>query len=488
MLGVELAIQPRAHDTWDHHMTADYSDNPALRTVFVDQRPTMRRLRKAKLLVAEGPDKGKEVMIGKVKVYAGRSPVNDLVLTDKAISGTHFEITADEGGYLLRDAGSTNGVEYAGVRIKEIYLKPGCKFTAGSSTFVFQPSDDVVEIPLSDSDRFGTVIGRSVLMREVFATLEKVAPSDLTVLIDGDTGTGKERIARSVHEMSRRRARPFVVLDCSSIPRELMESTVFGHEKGSFTGAVSAHKGAFEQAHGGTIFMDEIGELDPTLQPKLLRVLENREIKRVGGDRTIRVDVRVVAATNRDIRQMVADGGFREDLYFRLSVIQLHLPPLRKRKADIPLLLNHFLEQIDPSGRFTLANDALDLLMAHPWPGNVRELKNVMERATSLCDGDLIERSDLHLQEALFSGADRRSSTGSVETRPEVEAGQTVLIADLNNTYKGAKQELLDQFERQYVGKVYEEHGGNISKAARTAGLTRYHLRELLKKHGVVTT
>ena len=469
----------------------DYSDNPGLRTVFVDRRPTSRQLRKARLVVVDGPDKGREILIGKAKIYVGRSPVNDLALTDKSISGTHFELAASEDGYLLRDLGSTNGTTYNGLRLKEAYLKPGTTFKAGNTSLVFEPSDDVVEIPLSESDRFGTVIGRSVSMREVFATLEKVAPSDLTVLIEGDTGTGKERIAESIHKMSRRNSKPFVVLDCSSIPRDLMESTVFGHEKGSFTGAVVQHKGAFEQANGGTIFMDEIGELDLSLQPKLLRVLENRQLKRVGGDRTIRVNVRVLAATNRDLRQMVADGTFREDLYFRLSVIQIQVPPLRDRMDDIPLLVEHFLSTLSDNradgARPALANEALEHLLRYEWHGNVRELKNVMERAISLCDGKIIHKHDLHLGQMrpIGVGPSHNNASASSSTPPphSDQPGVAHLSVDLSQEYKDAKQIVLDQFEREYVARIYEEHEGNISQAARTAGLTRYHLRELLKKH-----
>ncbi len=462
----------------------DYGDNPALRTVFVDSRASKRHLRKARLRVVSGPDAGREIEIGKASAYVGRSKVNDLVMADKSISGTHFEIAVEEGGYLLRDLGSTNGVTADGLRLREAYLKPGCSFSAGNSKFTFEPSDDVVEIPLSDQDRFGDIIGRSVVMREIFATLEKVAPSDLTVLVQGETGTGKERVASSIHKTSRRKRRPFVVLDCSSIPRDLMESTVFGHEKGSFTGAVSQHKGAFEQANGGTIFMDEIGELDINLQPKLLRVLENRELKRVGGDKTIRVDVRVVAATNRDLRKMVADGGFREDLYFRLSVIQLMLPPLRDRQDDIELLSNFFLDDFrsrHPDGkRHKLSDDARALMASHTWPGNVRELKNVMERAVSLSDTELIGRSDLHL-----TGSPRSLPPAS---RPDSGATGGSYTVDTDVSYKDAKQEVLDAFELAYMGKLIAAHKGNISQAARAAGLTRYHLRELLKKHDLVKT
>jgi len=340
----------------------------------------------------------------------------------------------------------------------------------------FRPLRDVVSIPLSQSQHFGHVCGRSLAMRELFATLEKVAPSDLTVLVEGETGTGKERVARSIHDQSRRTKRPYVVLDCSSIPKDLMESVVFGHEKGAFTGAVATRKGAFEQADTGTIFLDEVGELDIHLQPKLLRVLESRELKRVGGDRTIKADVRVVAATNRDLRSMVADGAFREDLYFRLSVIQVELPPLRDRLDDVIVLAGELLAALDPKSRFdeplVLSPGAVETLRKHNWPGNVRELKNVLERAASLADSPILQTHDLFLM-------------GGVAP-PPIAAKASSFNFDPEADYKSAKQSVLDDFESRYLDALMDRNKGNISGAARESGLTRYHLRELLKKHQLV--
>lgn len=454
-----------------------------LRTVFVDNRATSRELRKAKLVVVDGPEKGQEFDLNKTKTYVGRSSVNDITVKDNSISSTHFELRAEEEGYLLRDVGSTNGTMLGGCRIKEVYLEPSATFRAGNSTFKLKPSDEVMEIPLSPDEHFQGVIGRSVAMREVFATLEKVAPSELTSLIHGETGTGKERVARAIHDASRRKNKPYVVLDCSAIPKDLMESYVFGHEKGAFTGATSQHKGAFEQANGGTLFMDEIGELDISLQPKLLRVLENREFKRVGGTSTIRSDVRVIAATNRDLREMVNEGSFREDLYFRLSVISLLLPPLKDRTDDIPLLVEAFLDLVaerrPDRQRMRLTADAMEMLMSYSWPGNVRELKNVIERSASLSSGTAIERSDLHLGGGMLT-----SSTVSQAPLGEIDDPDSTRIdVDLTIPYKEAKSEILDQFEFDYLERLMDEFEGNISQASKHAGLTRYHLRELLKKH-----
>ncbi|HEY7955864.1 MAG TPA: sigma 54-interacting transcriptional regulator [Polyangia bacterium] len=456
-----------------------YDEDPALTTIFDGPRPTVRHLRKSKVVVTSGPDAGKEVEITKPRVTGGRSIINDLVLSDKAISGTHFEVFADDGGYHLRDLDSTNGVYVGEMRIHDVYLRPGSKFRVGHSDLSFQRTDDIVEIPLSKRDSFDQVVGGSVRMREIFATLEKVAPSDLTVLITGETGTGKEMIARGIHTASPRAQKPFVVLDCGAIPKDLIESTLFGHEKGSFTGAVGQHHGCFEQAHGGTIFLDEIGELDVNLQPKLLRVLENRELKRVGGDRLIKIDVRVLAATNRDLRAMVNNSTFREDLYFRLSVIHVEMPPLRDRKDDIPTLGGVFLREIADRRKLDLSfgADAVQMLTGHNWPGNVRELKNVIERAASLCDGPVLRRADLLFNRDGNAPRTReRAASGPDLPPPEIVPGLD---------FKEAKQRVVDVFEAAYLKALLERHDGNITRSAQEAGLTRYHLRELLKRHGL---
>src|SRR3954471_6863196 len=335
-----------------------------LTTLFEGDWATVRRLQKGKLVVVAGADQGKEIEISKPRVTGGRSIITELVVQDKAVSGTHFEVSARDDGYRLRDLNSRNGIFVGELRIREVFLRPGTVFRIGHTNIQFQTLEDVVEIELSKKDRFDAMLGASPAMREIFAQLEKVAPSDLTCMITGETGTGKEMVARALHNASGRKSKPFVVLDCGSIPRELIESTLFGHEKGSFTGAHAQATGCFEQANGGTIFLDEIGELDISLQPKLLRVLEQREIKRVGGDRTYKVDVRVLAATNRDLREEVNKGGFREDLYFRLSVVHVELPSMRERKEDVPALAETFLRDI--SGRRGLhmefAPDAIQAL------------------------------------------------------------------------------------------------------------------------------
>jgi len=451
---------------------------PALTTVFVDARATKRRLKRGRLIVIEGPDQGRELSVERARVTIGRSLICDLVLADKAVSGTHCEIIANEKGVLLKDLGSTNGTTINDLRIREVWIRPGTVIRAGQTSLRYEAGEGEVEIDLSHDERYFDLIGKSVRMREIFAVLSKVAPSDLTVLVRGQTGTGKELVARALHSGSRRKEQPLVVQDCSAIPENLIESTLFGHERGAFTGATDRRKGSFEQADGGTIFLDEIGELSLALQPKLLRVLENREVKRVGGEKTIPVNVRVVAATNRDLRAMVNEGTFREDLYFRLSVVTVELPSLAERSEDVPLLAETFLEEFSKrrfpgeDGRLTISKGAMARLKSYPWPGNVRELRNTLERAAFLAD-----ESELTVKDLMPS---------SQKTPPAALPGGTAeQFVDDEMPFKEAKQKVLDAFEPAYLKALLDKYGDNITKSAQAAGLTRYHLRELAKRYGV---
>ena len=451
---------------------------PALTTVFVDARATKRRLKRGRLIVIEGPDQGRELSVERARVTIGRSLICDLVLADKAVSGTHCEIIANEKGVLLKDLGSTNGTTINDLRIREVWIRPGTVIRAGQTSLRYEAGEGEVEIDLSHDERYFDLIGKSVRMREIFAVLSKVAPSDLTVLVRGQTGTGKELVARALHSGSRRKEQPLVVQDCSAIPENLIESTLFGHERGAFTGATDRRKGSFEQAEGGTIFLDEIGELSLALQPKLLRVLENREVKRVGGEKTIPVNVRVVAATNRDLRAMVNEGTFREDLYFRLSVVTVELPSLAERPEDVQLLAETFLEEFSKrrfpgeDGRLTISKGAMARLKSYPWPGNVRELRNTLERAAFLAD-----QSELTVKDLMPS---------SQKTPPAALPGGTAeQFVDDEMPFKEAKQKVLDAFEPAYLKALLDKYGDNITKSAQAAGLTRYHLRELAKRYGV---
>jgi DNA-binding NtrC family response regulator len=312
--------------------------------------------------------------------------------------------------------------------------------------------------PLSDRTELGPLVGRSAPMRAAFAFLEKAAPTDATVLIEGETGTGKEGAAEALHAGSARRDRPLVVVDCAAIPANLMESELFGHTRGSFTGANADRVGAFEEADGGTVFLDEIGELPLELQPKLLRVLERKEIRRIGANTSTKLDVRVVAATHRDLRAAVNHHAFRADLYFRLSVVRIALPPLRERPEDIPLLVERLLQRMGARPDVVAALTAVDFvtgLQRATWPGNVRELRNFLERC-------VVFQERLPLDEPHRDAAAPR-------------------------TYSEARQQAIDAFERGYLEKLMSHHGGKVAAAAQAAGVGRAHLYRLLHKHGLAT-
>jgi DNA-binding NtrC family response regulator len=449
----------------------------AMTAVLTGAGVTGRRLRLSKLLVVEGPDRGAELSIESERVTVGRSLICNLVLSDTAVSGTHFEIQALEDGFLVRDLDSTNGTFCGDVRIREAWLAPDQLLRIGQTALRFQSLDRTVDLAVSVRDSFYELLGQSLRMREIFALLERVAPTDLTVLVRGETGTGKELVARALHRASPRAQQPMVVQDCSAIPRDLIESTLFGHEKGSFTGAVDRKIGCFEQAERGTIFLDEVGELDLGLQPKLLRVLENRTIKRVGGTREIPVDVRVIAATNRDLRKLAGTGAFREDLYYRLGVIAVELPALRERPDDIPGLVQCFLAQVSQRRfpgeprRFEVTQEAMQRMMAYHWPGNVRELRNTVERAASLAEGFVLGVADL-------------LPSSRTDLAP-VGAGNAAKFVEEGLPFKEAKQRVIDDFEGAYLKALFDKHGDNVTRSAQAAGLTRYHLRELAKRYGI---
>jgi transcriptional regulator with GAF, ATPase, and Fis domain len=315
------------------------------------------------------------------------------------------------------------------------------------------------------------MVGCSPAMREIFGLVERIAPTDATVLIEGETGTGKDMIARTLHLLSPRADKPFIVVDCGAVAGTLIESELFGHEKGAFTGAVSARQGAFELAIGGTVFLDELGELSLDLQPKLLRVLEQRELRRVGGQKTIKVDLRVIAATRKDLRSEVEKGKFREDLYFRLNVVPITAPPLRERREDIPLLIDHMMRKLDVTGaRVQLTDGTRAALMAHDWPGNVRELRNVLERALAL-------GADPGMLVAPL-GPEATASAKGVALRDAIEFEPGV-------SFRDTKEKWTELFERRYLAWLIKRADGNISKAARDADMDRKYLHKLLRKYGI---
>jgi len=437
------------------------------------------------LEVVDGPDKGKTLRTRGRSVRLGTSPENDFELNDGTTSRYHARIDADLWGHRVIDLESKNGTFIGDLRICDAYLPPGGLLRIGGNTLRYSPGSEPVEIELSRSNRYGRMIGQSPSMREIFALLERVSPTDMTVLVEGESGTGKELVADAVHTHSKRSTGPFVVFDCSAVASNLIESELFGHVKGAFTGATGSRAGAFERAQNGTLFLDELGELPLDLQPKLLRALEQREVRPVGGDRTVKVNARIVAATNRNLQKEVEAGNFREDLYYRLAIIRVYLPPLRRRVEDVPLLVRAFLEDLrTPEGEpVQVSYETIIKLQKHRWSGNVRELRNFVERAAMLASGNRLETRYLmpasagHEQDAPLE-----APNANVAPVDGALAGPAVAAFDDSLPFKDAKARLIDDFERTYWVRLLERTRGNISAAARVAGIHRKSAEYLLMK------
>jgi transcriptional regulator with PAS, ATPase and Fis domain len=415
-----------------------------------------------RLDVIGGKDTGLSRTSNGERLVIGTHESAQLRLSDPTVSRFHCELAVRGGRVSVRDLESTNGTLVNGVSIVHALLDDGAVLTLGDTKLRSHLGAGKVEIPVSAKQAMGSMVGRSPALRAAFALLENAARTDATVLIEGETGTGKELAAEAVHVASARQGAPFIVVDCGAIPAELLESELFGHEKGAFTGAMAARQGAFEAAGGGTVFLDEIGELDLSLQPKLLRALERHEIKRVGASRYLPVDFRVVAATNRNLRTEVNAGRFRADLYYRLAVVEVRLPPLRERPEDLPVLVESLLEQLgagaDPLAAQLRQPDVLAELARHAWPGNVRELRNYVERSVAL-------RRNVALENPASS----------------LPLGAPATPVDISRPLKVAR----DAFERAYVEEVMKRHGGNATAAARAAGVDRAQFYRFLWRYGL---
>ena len=417
--------------------------------------------------VATGDGEATLFLSGRVRI--GTAPGNDLRITSDTVSRHHCVLERRADDWLLRDLDSTNGTRIGGARISAAILDAPCTFRVGEVPVRFEPAAELIEADETEGDRLGDLLGGTTAMRSVFSLLRRIAPTDVSVLLEGETGTGKEVAARCLHELSDRRAGPFVVVDCAALPRELVESELFGHERGAFTGALEGRMGLAELADGGTLFLDEIGELPLDVQPRLLRLLERREFRRVGGRHTRPLDLRIIAATHRDLRQDVDAGHFRGDLLFRLDVVRLVLPPLRERLGDLELLVEHFTARLAGTGRqgrrspFNgFSPEAWEQLRRWPWHGNVRELYNVVQRAAALSEGALAGPELLP-----FDAPPGGEGPGDGE-------------------YRAARRRATDQFEREFIKELLRRNGGNLSRAAREAHMDRKHLRELMRRHGHV--
>jgi len=399
-------------------------------------------IRQFEVWVVAGPDKGRRVASQNDVLSIGTGAGNELQLTDPSVSRHHCSLRICERGLELRDLGSTNGTVLGEAEVRHAYLKSGARIRLGTTTVALQILDRQLEQPLG-GERLGELLGGSRAMRRLYPVIERCAQSAATVLIQGETGTGKELVAQTIHELGPRRDGPFIVVDCGALPRELIESELFGHVRGAFTGAERDRIGAFESAHGGTLFLDEIGELPLALQPVLLRALESRVIRPIGAGAPRAVDVRVIAATRRDLRVEVNQRRFRSDLYYRLDVLHLEVPPLRERASDITQLACAFWHALRPD------TDPPPELVAEfvqqTWPGNVRELRNAIERSVAL----------------------GYAPAGAAQS------------------YSDARAQVLHDWEREWLRELCAAHGGNIARAARAARMGRTHLRELMARHGL---
>jgi DNA-binding NtrC family response regulator len=410
--------------------------------------------------VIEGADAGTHVTVdGGAEVLVGLSPICGLRLTDPTVSRRHLAVEVAGDRLHLRDLGSSNGSMLDGILLVEGYLRGGETLNIGATTLRVDRIEGQEPPALSSAVEFGEIYGVSREMRRVYPLLERLASLDVPVLVEGETGTGKELVARGLHDQGRRASGPFVVLDCTAVSASLIESELFGHERGAFTGAVAQRKGVFEQADGGTLFIDEIGDMPLELQPRLLRALERSEVRRVGGDKWIRCDVRIVAATRRDIDELVSEEQFRDDLFHRLCVGRVELPPLRRRRGDVYALIEHFCKSLG-TDMTAISGPMLSEWLRSPWPGNVRELRNAVTRELAL--------GDLQRIETPMEGTPAVRGTDSLAS-----------IIELDLPFLEARQRLVDTFQRLYLERMLAAHDGNVQRAAQAAGIAPRYFRLL---------
>jgi DNA-binding NtrC family response regulator len=417
-------------------------------------QPVVRRLR---VQVIDGPDRDRVVEHTGGNLAVGTSPDNELVLTDPTVSRYHLELRTEEG-VLVKDLGSRNGTFIGDVRIHEALVPVGARVKLGRTVLALLDVGIEAEVSPHSTPEIPGLVAASPAMHEIASAIERLAASNVSVLVQGETGTGKELIARAIHDAGSRAKGPFVVVDAGALPATLIASQLFGHERGAFTGAERRQEGAFELAHGGSIFLDEIGELPLAVQPALLGVLERRSFRRLGGKEDIQVDVRVISATHRDLRSEANQGTFRADLYFRLAVARIEIPALRERPEDIEPLVEHFAREITGAPGLPFSEATMAALRAHRWSGNVRELRNVVESALAMGTVSL---------------------DGLAAVAPDTARSGAII------PYRAARAEALAAFERRYLRSLIEATGGNASAAARAASMDRPYLLSLLRRHGL---
>ncbi len=420
--------------------------------------------RKIRIEVLKGPDAGRTAELPGLSVRIGSSKDCDFVLTDKTVSRLHLQLRLERDAIRVIDEGSRNGTLIDGTEVRDAWARPDSLIVLGGTTLRMRMLADVVELPISSRERFGGLLGRSIAMRRVFALLECVAAKDCTLLIEGETGTGKELVASGVHAASARAGQPFIIFDCSAAAPTLIESALFGHARGAFTGATADLPGVFEEADGGTLFLDELGELPLELQPKLLRALESRTVRRLGDRSVRRFDVRILAATNRSLLREVDRGRFREDLYYRLAVVTVQLPPLRERPEDIPLLIRHLEQELSkryqpppsPLSEYTVKSFCMQA-----WPGNVRELRNAVDRVLVFGNPDEWEELDAS------------------------SSAHAPLGVDLSEPLLRGRERIVKAYEREYIEMALGKTQGNISRAAALAGVGRNFMQKAIKRYGL---
>jgi two-component system response regulator HydG len=412
------------------------------------------------LRVVKGPDKGKTLVVDgttALSLWIGTSPLSALVSSDPTVSRRHLELELQGQTLRIADHGSRNGTRVNGVRIREVLLSGGERIALGESEIELSAREVRADEPPA-AESFGRLVGRSLSMRRLYPLCERLAATHVPVIIEGETGTGKEVLAEALHERGSRAKGPFVVFDCTAVPPSLLESALFGHERGAFTGASDARPGVFEDADGGTLLIDELGDLDLGLQATLLRAIERGEVRRIGGKRWLKVDVRVIAATRRDLDALVAAGRFRDDLYYRLGVARIELPALRHRVGDVELLARHFWRLNDPQG--TPQQEFLSRLEGYAFPGNVRELANMVARRVAL--GDLAR----DLEQA---SAPAPTQAGDYIDQVIAQGASLPL----------ARDRVMQELERRYVRQALARSGGSVTEAAKSAGIARRYFQLL---------
>ncbi len=444
--------------------------------------------------VVDGPDRGAQLILDGTapsRVYVGKSPVCQLRLTDSKVSRRHLALDVIDQAVRINDLGSTNGSWVNGLSIVDAFVRGGEVVQVGDTQIRVDHMMPTTA-PVSTETAFGMVVGASAEMRRIYPLCMRLAGADVPLVIEGETGTGKEALAESLHQMSGRAQGPFVVFDCTAVPPSLLESALFGHERGAFTGATATMKGVFEQAHGGTLLIDEIGDLDIMLQSKLLRAIERYEVRRVGGDRWIKVDVRVMAATRRDLDKEIQAGRFRDDLFYRLAVARIELPPLRERRGDVAVLAQYFWKRLG-GGETPIPHDLLLRFEDYAWPGNVRELRNAIARRLALGDLAIEPFQRAGGQRTVGPDGNRASQApplssaggaASITTGSEGVGDVVDQVLELGLPLSQSRDLVVEDFEKRFIDRMLSVHGGDATRAAQASGIARRYFQLLRTRLG----